>query len=164
MHLMFIVVYKEGGQVDHPLTLDSYYEANKLPGEKYIFEWSRGKYTPYDEKGVWCYENGQKGHFVHGDYYLTDIVYKVKNIVEFVFRYKTTEDVTIKYNLLGGFPKGLSYAIKEILLASKFNSWNEYVKNKADIKEMEKLKAENIALKLENEGLKEKLSHQNQPA
>ncbi len=158
---MFIVIYKEGSQHDTPLTRETYDLANALPGEKYLFEFgAQGKYVYALNvaHGLWYNVAWSKAYFQHGDYCLTDVNHIKTHLVEFVFRYKDVEDIPIRVDTTnGGMPKGITNAVKEIMLASKFASWAEYQKHRATQDEIVTLKKRVEELEKENSELKQNL-------
>jgi hypothetical protein len=172
---MFIVVYKEGSQYNEALIKETLEQAKALETDKYVFSWEgvHYGYELYKANGILCYnDDGQLTPFRHGKYTLTHITKVIYNKssdgskqFEFIFRYDNSKDVVIKsISREDSFPRTFSNAIKDILHASKFNSWEEYQENKVNVTEINKLKAENVALKKENEELKQKLAVQNTSA
>jgi hypothetical protein len=159
---MFIVIYKEGTQLEAPLTKQTYELAQELPGDKYIFEFGLNNtyvHAMNVPHGLWFNTAGSNTPFIHGDYQLTNLVnHTPKRQVDFVFRYKNIEDIAIGWNInQGGISKGLTLAIREIMLASKFSSWADYQKHRATRDEIDQLKEEVEKLKKENEELRQQL-------
>ena len=162
---MFIVIYKEGSQLDGALTKPTYELASALPGDKYIFEYGlsnsyvNGLNVPH---GLWFNNAGSNTPFIHGDYQLTNLINNAtKRSVDFVFRYKNEEDIVMNWNLNhGGISHGLTYAVKEIMQASRFSSWADYQKHSTTLDEIEELKNKVTKLEVENEKLHKKLATQ----
>lgn len=172
---MYIVVYKEGNQHSDALVKETWAQANALETAKYIFAWDGAEegYELYNTPGVRHYGlDGNFTPFKHDNYSLTDIrkgihanVHHWQKEFNFIFRHDNNRDIVIKeISSEIDFPRALSNAIKEIILASKFSSWEEYQQNKLDIKETDRLKNENQALRKEVEELKQKLSAHNTTA
>jgi hypothetical protein len=159
---MFIVIYKEGSQHDTPLTRETYNLANAMPGEKYIFEWGgegQDVYSLNVLNGLWYDAAWKKIYFQHGFYCLTAVNHINTFLIEFIFRYKDVEDIAIRIDTTnGGMPLGITNAVKEIMLASKFASWAEYQKHRASQNEIALLKKRVELLEKENEELKQKLN------
>jgi hypothetical protein len=156
---MFIVIFKEGNQLQQPLEKNTFEQAYEMPGEKYIFKMADKDVAIsnlYIDGGIWCFDDKEPSHFIHDGYHLVHIN-KYNNRIDVVFRYRDRQTIVMPSYGNSTIPWAIAKAVREIILASKFNSWEEYQKNKADINEINRLKTENDALKKEIEKLRLKL-------
>lgn len=172
---MFIVVYKEGSQYNDALVKETWAQANALETAKYIFAWDgpQGGYELYKTPGIQHY--GTDGNFIpfqHDKYTLTHVKRGIhgnsshwQKQYDFIFRYDNNKDTVIKeISSEDDFPRALSNAVKEIIRASRFSSWEEYQQSKVHTKELDRLKSENETLRKEIEELKQRLTVQNTTA
>ena len=158
---MYIVIFKEGNQ-QQPLQKTTFEQAFEMPGEKYIFDIPYKVHPSselYIDGGIWCYDGEKHAHFIHDGYHLVSIDYINPNwadySIEIVFSDRNHKIVAILFRK-SNIAYALTKAVREIILASKFSSWEEYLKNKADINEIDRLTTENAALKKEIEELRQK--------
>lgn len=172
---MFIVVYREGSQHHDALEKETWAQANALATPKYIFSWDgpQGGYELYKTPGIQHYgSEGSLCHFQHDKYTLTHVKKRIhgnssnwQKEFDFIFRFDKVKDIVIKeITTEEDFPRALSNAIKEIIRAGKFDSWEEYQQSKRYTKELDRLKRENETLQKEVEVLKQKIATENTPA
>ena len=126
---MYIVIYKNGIQYEVPLTRDTLEQVQAVGDEKYVFIWGLKNHKLNDPDGItFIGEDGKRcNEFKHESYVLRQVI-KNENSKTFNFIFRNNgldNSVEIKYGSIS-FAKALTEAIKEIILASKFNSWADY--------------------------------------
>ncbi|MGV8113665.1 MAG: hypothetical protein AB2L17_12265 [Lentimicrobium sp.] len=147
---MIIAVYQDGNHVNVP-DLES---AFNLPGTYYVF--SIGSELHMNrEKGIIFHQKDKSSiFFKHSSLELIEVKRTNNSFSPFqfsIFDYRT-DSIRLIYSKSNVLPYALSYAIKTIIDASQFPSWNDYV----NAEKTEEYKSQIATLQKEIETLKKK--------